>query len=141
MTPGSKAKRQALKVALIYVIVSACWILFSDELLDRLFHTEVTRTWASILKGWAFVLVTGGLLYLMVRRPLSSWEREAEQRRHATEKLRASEDQLRLVTEATADGLWDLNCTTGPGEFLLGAWRCQRNDVGQRGQPAERGRL
>ena len=47
-----EARRLALKVALIYVGVSAVWIFFSDELVKRLVSDPDTRTTASILKGW-----------------------------------------------------------------------------------------
>ena len=71
----NKANRQALKVVLTYVITAGCWILFSDRMLWAFVHD---RGWAekiSIFKGWAFVLVTGGLLYLALRRIFQSWAR------------------------------------------------------------------
>jgi PAS domain S-box-containing protein len=99
----SKASRQALKLALIYIIAAGGWILFSDEFLQWLIRDPDARTWISIYKGWAFVLVTGGLLQLTVRRLLGSWEREAEQRREITEKLRKIEERYQALFKRSLD--------------------------------------
>lgn len=53
---------QALRVALFYVLVAGCWILFSDEALKWLISDPEERTRLSVVKGWGFVIVTGGLL-------------------------------------------------------------------------------
>jgi len=115
-----KANRLALKVALIYVSAAAGWILSSDELVKKLVSDPDTRVNLSILKGLGFVLLTGGLLYLALKRSLRGWEAEATERmlaktaEHiAAEHLHQSEEQLRLVLEASADGLWDWNLKTG----------------------------
>jgi PAS domain S-box-containing protein len=96
-----KAGRLAFKVALIYVIVAGCWILFSDELMAIFISNPDERTYLSIIKGWAFVIVTGGLLHQVLRRLLQRWEREVEQRiraevahQEAGEALRESEKRF-----------------------------------------------
>src|ERR1019366_2717598 len=96
-----KAGRLAFKVALIYVIVAGCWILFSDKLLAIFVSDPDERIYLSIIKGWGFVIVTGGLLYQVLRRLLQHWEREAEQRKRAEvayqeagEALRESEERF-----------------------------------------------
>ena len=66
-----------------------------------------------MLKGIAFVLVTGALLYEAFRRALWRWEREAQERRDAEGRLGQSEERLRLALDASADGLWDWNLRTG----------------------------
>ncbi len=68
--PEEKPGRTALQIALIYVVLSAIWILFSDLLLIGVSDPELFGT-LSIVKGWFFVLVTGVLLYLMVQRTIS----------------------------------------------------------------------
>jgi len=100
-----KASRQAFRVALIYISVAGVYILLSNELVKRLVSDPDERVKITILKGWIFVLVTGGLLYLTIRRMLRGWEQEMEQRteaeaasRRALTKLRESEEQLRFVT-------------------------------------------
>jgi len=125
----AKANRLAFKVALIYIIVAGAYILLSNELVKKLVSDPDLRINITILKGWIFVLVTGGLLYGVLRRLLGRWEREVAQRsaaeaasHAAVAKLRASEEQLRLVLDASADGLWDLNCQTGIAELSPRYW-------------------
>ena len=114
-----EANRRARRVALIYAGVAGAWITFSDELLKSFIPDSNARINVSILKGWAFVLLTGGLLHLLLRRWLNRSAKEVEQREHAEaaraeagEKLRQSEAQLRLVLDASADGFWDWNLLT-----------------------------
>ena len=89
-----------------YVTAGGCWILFSDKLLSRLVSNPSEFTQLSIYKGWAFVVLTGGLLYSMLRRWLRQLEQDAEKLNQAEaagretgEKLRQSEEQLRLCAE------------------------------------------
>jgi len=124
-----KINRQALFVALAYGSAAGGWILCSDVLLRWLVSDPDLRTRLSILKGWAFVLATGGLLYLAVQRLLRRADLEIRQRELAevargqsTEQLRRSVEQLRLVMEASNDGLWDWNLQTGVAELSPRYW-------------------
>jgi len=78
-----EARRSARKVALTYVIAAGLWITCSDELLKTLVPNSETRVELFILKGWGFALLTGGLLYLLLRRSSKRWAREVEQREFA----------------------------------------------------------
>ena len=100
-----KASRQAVKVALIYVVAASAWIVFSDELLATLVRDPDARTKISIFKGWAFVLVTASLLYLVLRRILKQWARHFDERNQALEKLRESEERYRHFTDASFEGI------------------------------------
>lgn len=62
------AYRSAIHVALVYVIVAALWILLSDLLLLAFPAKSEWTLRLSVLKGWGFVLVTGALLYALLRR-------------------------------------------------------------------------
>ncbi len=55
---------------MIYLVVGALWIFFSEELLDAFAPDRATVSRWSIYKGWAFIGVTAGLLYLGLRRQL-----------------------------------------------------------------------
>lgn len=125
-----KAGRLAFKVALIYVIVAGGWISFSDGMILKMLVRDPDGHFhLSIIKAWCLVAITGILLHQLLRRVLERWEQETEQRRRAEvahqeteEKLRHSEEQLRLVMEASADGWWDWNLQTGIADLSPRYW-------------------
>lgn len=55
-------------IALAYAAWAGLWILLSDRLIARLFADPDTLVLASTIKGWAFILVTALLLYVLVKR-------------------------------------------------------------------------
>lgn len=60
-----------LKVVLLYAAFSAVYILISDELLHRFLASDPKLlTYASIAKGYIFILVTSALLFGLIRRLL-----------------------------------------------------------------------
>jgi PAS domain S-box-containing protein len=61
----------ALKIAVIYALVAGAWILFTDEILTLQVHDQETLTYLSMAKGWFFVLITAGMLFLLVKRALT----------------------------------------------------------------------
>ena len=74
-----------LKITAIYAVIGGLWILFSDQLLAALVSDPATFTRLGTLKGWFYVIVTAGLLYVLIRR--------------ADEAQRASEQQHRQMLE------------------------------------------
>jgi len=79
--------RTALKTALIYAVFGLLWIRFSDLFLDYTINDARVMTTVQTYKGWFFILVTSGLLFLLVRRNLQA-------QRNSERSLRAS--NLRL---------------------------------------------
>ena len=67
-----KHRAGALRIAALYVVVSAAWILLSDRLLGVLAPDPGTRIWLQSLKGTLFVVASGILIYYMVRRALEA---------------------------------------------------------------------
>jgi PAS domain S-box-containing protein len=70
---GTRVRRAAASVALVYAVLGALWILSSDWLLLALVDGDANRlarlqTW----KGWFFVAITAALLYVLVRRAIES---------------------------------------------------------------------
>jgi PAS domain S-box-containing protein len=63
-------QRTALRLALLYVAISGVYILFSDRLLASLTQELRLLTGLQTLKGWAFVVSSGVLLYVLVHRAL-----------------------------------------------------------------------
>ena len=94
-----KPTQQAFRVALIYVIVSVVWILFTDEMVKRFISDPDTRVYVSIIKGWGFVILTGVLLYQILKRLLAKRDLEVKERQQAETALRESERLLRTVMD------------------------------------------
>ena len=65
---GRRAQRAARRVAGIYALVAGTWILLSDAALALVTGADGDVTLAGAAKGIAFVGVTAGLLYALVRR-------------------------------------------------------------------------
>lgn len=59
---------RALRLALVYAVAGAAWILGSDWLLGALMPDPELRQQIGAFKGWAFVGVTAVLLYGLLRR-------------------------------------------------------------------------
>jgi len=59
-----------IKISLIYIVLGALWILFSDKVLHA-FVVEIDKAnRLEIYKGWFFVAITGILLYLLINKEL-----------------------------------------------------------------------
>src|SRR5919106_5904085 len=86
LTVSSNGNSGALKIAGLYLLLGALWILFSDPLAARITSDAVLLAQISLYKGWAFILVTALLLYLLILRQ--------------NDALRGGEQQLRLITDA-----------------------------------------
>lgn len=89
---------KALRIVLIYSIISLFWIYFSDELLFKLFSNVAAQKSISIFKGWLFVIITSLLLYKLIKNAI----REVVSTEH---KLRISEQYSRMLFETSSIGL------------------------------------
>jgi signal transduction histidine kinase/CheY-like chemotaxis protein len=58
----------ALGVALLYAGIALLWIYFSDRLMSVFAQNQEQLVWFSTFKGWAYVVLTAGLLYLVLCR-------------------------------------------------------------------------
>jgi len=57
----------AFKITAIYVIVGTVWILLSDQWVESLsFNSASVATILQTIKGWGYILVTAGMLYILV---------------------------------------------------------------------------
>lgn len=80
-----------LRVAGVYVLVGGLWIIFSDKALLMLFHDKEMITWLQTFKGWFFVLMTGVLIFSMVRIDNRKKNRLLKDIQRAQENSRESE--------------------------------------------------
>ena len=83
-----------LRIAAVYVLISALWIWLSDRALHVLLSSEGQVSLLQSVKGGAFVLATGALLYWMVRRDM--------RRLHAANQmlLKGHQQSMRVIVSA-----------------------------------------
>lgn len=83
-------------MAALYAVFSMIWIAGSDRLVVYLLPDHVAM--AQTLKGWAFVLVTTLLIFLLLRR-------EMRRRSQMEDRLRESEKKFRGIAETSPVGI------------------------------------
>ncbi len=94
--------KSALRITLIYFIISAAWIFFSDQFLDSIF-TDVNKiSYYQTVKGWFFVLVTSFLIYFLIRQHLIKIKA-------ANDKAKRHLESWKFALEGSGGGIWDWN--------------------------------
>ncbi|MCW5775180.1 MAG: PAS domain-containing protein [Phycisphaeraceae bacterium] len=63
----ASVSERALVVAVVYGIVGAVWIFFSDEIAATLATDTARLTFFQTSKGWIFVAASSALIYILVR--------------------------------------------------------------------------
>lgn len=120
---GRSPAWRAFVIAGIYVVAGSLWILFSDEAVAAVSRDPATLTRLQNWKGWAFVAVTGLLVYTMVAAALRSERQLQEELRRADAKLRHAQ-QLQAIGELTSGVAHDfknvLSVITANGELVRG---------------------
>ena len=84
-----------VRIVAMYVIFSSLWIFFSDFLLDIMVSDPHLMSHIAMFKGWLFILVTSCLLFVLIRRYVSSLK-------DVNEKLEDHQQQL-LLSQFTID--------------------------------------
>jgi PAS domain S-box-containing protein len=105
----TKLADAALRISLMYALFAAVWIAISDWFLSAVFSSPAGIQRLQTYKGWAFVAVTAGLLYLALRKQLQRWEREVTARKQAEETSRRD----RLLASYSRDSILLLRQSDG----------------------------
>ncbi len=92
-----------LKIVSLYVLIGFLWILFSDQLLAMLVSDRDVFHKIGTYKGWGYVLVTGALLYVLIKRH--------------SDRLTEGENWLRTAYDAANIGTWQYDVPTGIVRF------------------------
>jgi signal transduction histidine kinase len=58
------------KISTLYIIIGALWILFSDNLVLKFTQDPKEINTISIYKGWFYVLITGMLLFILIKKEI-----------------------------------------------------------------------
>lgn len=109
---------RSLRIALIYALFSVLWILFSDKILLSLTHDIELLTRLQTLKGWCFVLLSAGIIFVLLHREIRG--------------LREAEDKF----QAIFDHHYQFTGLLTPEGILVTANKAALNFVGTREEDA-----
>lgn len=73
---SDRSRAGAARVAVVYALVAAAWILLSDAVVERSLSDSFAL--AQLLKGWGFVVVTALALYALMRGHLATETEQGE---------------------------------------------------------------
>ncbi len=90
VAPPVPSRSAAVRIALVYAVISALWIVSSGWVLHHFVHDDFWGAWLENLKGFFYILVTALLLGVALDRYFCSVQRSARQ-------VQDSDAQLRLV--------------------------------------------
>ncbi len=99
------APYSARRLTLAYTLAAGLWVAFSDNLVAALGLSLEQLESVQLAKGLFFVLLTGALLYWVLRT-----HQRQQQRAHRA--LSASETRLSRALSAARDGMWDWDLRT-----------------------------
>jgi signal transduction histidine kinase len=118
----------SVKVAGFYLLAAVVWIPLSDAVIERLADGPAELSRLQTIKGWAFVLLTSILLYVLIRQALRS-------RSSSDASLQYANAQLEMILNSLPVILWtadsDLVVTSSRGKGLAEVGRKPNQDVGR----------
>lgn len=92
--PDPDARMPAAGIALIYLVVSVLWILFSDQIAARMAPGAAELTRIQTAKGWLFVLGSAALIFVLVSRALRQMRTAVDRRAREEARFRAMIEHL-----------------------------------------------
>ena len=103
------------RITALYLVVAAAWIFLSDRALLALGLSVESLSRLQTIKGLLFILITGTLLYGVLRR---TFRRLSE----VLASLRDSEGRFRALVESTPDWVWEVDAD---GRYTYVSPRCR----------------
>ncbi len=98
---------EALRIVMLYVLFAALYILFSDQLLQLVTEDAATMARLQTAKGWAFVAITGALLYHLIQRSIGIVLASREAARKSEQYFRNTFEQAAVgIAHVAPDGHW-----------------------------------
>lgn len=95
--------RPEIRIAVIYVLLASIWIIGSDRMLEKMCESDGMIWFLHSTKGLNFVITTGVVLYLVLRRAYGGWRRSElrrlEQARAASEGFRRLSARIQSLRE------------------------------------------
>lgn len=100
-------RSEALRIVGMYVLFAALYILFSDQLLNLLSADPARIAQMQTAKGWAFVAITGALLYHLIQRSIGLVLSSREAARQSEQYFRTTFEQAAVgIAHVALDGRW-----------------------------------
>lgn len=122
MTPRFRPRHQSyripLRIALIYAGMGILWILLSDRILLVMVQDPWLILQLQTYKGWFYVLLTAGILYLLIRHYILALQTQFDE-------VRAIFDSLHAIVYVVDFETYELLYLNQLGETLAGTsdWR------------------
>lgn len=101
----TRLKSIPVRITLIYAVVGALWILYSDRLLGSITQDPAVLTRFQTYKGFLFIFVTAVILFFLLSRNVAAIQRSEQI-------LMDSEAKYRNLVENTSDWVWEINQDT-----------------------------
>ncbi|MGM0846116.1 MAG: ATP-binding protein [Bacillota bacterium] len=104
-----ESKKIAGKIAIVYIVIGALWIIFSD-MFSLIFAQNEMRVYVFFqrYKGWLFILVTGLLIYFLVYQRASKLVESAEKLRNKEKQLQKSNQHYQSLFRHNPDAVFEL---------------------------------
>jgi two-component system, sporulation sensor kinase E len=122
-----ESRKIAGKIAVVYVIVGALWVIFSDRLSLILAHNEMQLfVFFQRYKGWFFILITGILIYLLVYQRASRLVETTEKLKEKEKQLQKSKQHYQSLFKHNPDAVFEMTregnlaALNPKGEELIG---------------------
>ncbi len=114
---GDVMKLTPLRITLIYIVLGCGWIFFSDTLLKSIAWNTSLYTMLQTTKGWAFVIISGFVVYLLVKKSQAAIEKK--------------DRMLNETGNMAKIGGWEFDAETGKGSWTNEVARIHDIDMKQ----------
>jgi len=95
-----KSSLSPLNITLIYFIVAAIWIAFTDRILEQSISDPALLSTFQTYKGWFYVTITSIGLYLLIKGHSSRLEREIEKTKKYAQKSKQEQELLQKLYDS-----------------------------------------
>ena len=103
---GLETSRGALRVAVVYAVFAALWILLSDRVMGLLIRDPEALVRASMAKGWFFVAVTSLLLFVLIRRLVGQLNGSHQRALAETSEKQRALQVLAAIAQSSSDAIF-----------------------------------
>ena len=104
-----RKKQSSIIIILIYTVAAFMWFYIANNYIFKKIKTTTgVGFWLKESEDLIFVVLTGFLLYVLIRRHQQQWLKQELQNKNKEDELnRAHLERFNMVTSATNDVLWD----------------------------------